>query len=291
MSTLKFITTYQEKVFEDFCKMNWCDMNNFELNIQSYALPVNQQRYILKYFAAYFCEYYHTYEKVIQKIIERDINSTRVMSIGCGCGIDFYALERVLADSDYETFKVEYIGIDAINWQYRPSKREIPFIFENKLVANITAEDISNIDIFTFPKSLTELASSDLTRLGKLIAFASKKSRIFFVNSYITNDPESGMRIDGINQFKNVFDALVTGGYTTSDNLTTYQYLSENDVGLSKRFDFFKIPDEIVDVVKSLTSCCDERDPTEHECKVCNINFWPMMKGKYLAYSIFEFTR
>ncbi len=291
MSTSNLIKTYLEHVLTDFKKNDWCDMNNFKLNTNSYQLKVNQQRYILKYFAAYFCEYYHTYSETLKKAIEHKISNINIMSIGCGCGVDFYALNCMVKDEHIECLNITYTGIDAINWSYRPEGAPIKSVFENKLFINISADDVANINIFTFPKSLTELNSSELSKFGKNIADNNKQDRIFFINSYITDDSSAGERVGGIGKFKNVFDELIKGGYSTEGDPSSYTHLTEGDAGLSKNFDFFKIPDEVVEQVKNLKSKCEHRLTHKHQCQSCNIDFWPMMKGKYLAYKIFEFVR
>lgn len=266
-------------------------MNNFRLNTEAYAEPVNQQRYILKYFAAYFCEYYQTYNNVLTRAAELGENDIRIMSIGSGPGVDFYAIDCLLKDKFKGNFNVCYTGVDAVDWNYQPNNTSIPYFFKHKLLNDVTAKEIAGINVFVFPKSLTELSNSDLSAFGRLIGSASKCNHVFFVNSYITDDPDDGGRVNGIAQFKGLFNELTAAGYSTEDDPSLYTYLTKNDAGLSKSFGFFKIPDAIVGAVTNLKTHCAEHASVEALCQSCDIDFWPMMKGKYLAYNVLEFAR
>ena len=89
------ITTFLEehmiKVFNDFKNEEWCELQNNGLDTNHYSNISKQQYYLLKYFPAYFTEYYHAYSKLF-KDLNKDVIS--IISIGCGAGLDYYALEH-----------------------------------------------------------------------------------------------------------------------------------------------------------------------------------------------------
>ena len=87
-------------------------------NIPDYSKPEIQQLYLLKYFPAYLIEYYEIFNDILKyKFIALPFN---VLSVGTGCGIDYWGLEFALRDHGMDSADyVYYTGIDKIPWNYR----------------------------------------------------------------------------------------------------------------------------------------------------------------------------
>lgn len=294
MCKSEFLENYLRRVFEDFSNSNWCNLNNFKLNKDAYKSTIIQQMYILKYFAAYFCEYYRAYLKLLKEIDQNKEEELNIISIGCGCGVDFYALEYAIAKSNL-SLPVSYLGIDAIDWAYKPNSKI--FKFSNKLITEIQVSDIADKNIIVFPKSLTELSRSDLLCFSNLIATSNTKNNIYFLNSYITDNPADGNRVDGTGNFNIIASKLLSSGYKTEDNTYGYYYLNQFTSGLKSTFDFFNFPNDIINKTRRLKQDCEQKELNNHEapttldCESCNIDFSPILNGKYMAYNTFKFTR
>lgn len=76
-----------------------------------------QQYYLLRYAFSYAFEYKCMFISLFEKEVFTD--SIRITSIGCGNMIDYWALVEALKDDDNATYRVEYTGIDVIDWNYK----------------------------------------------------------------------------------------------------------------------------------------------------------------------------
>ena len=281
--TKMFLEGKVRSVLLDFQSEKWCSLNKNNLSSSSYMLMPNQQHYILKYYGAYFCELYGAYEKFLNNF---DGNSLKVLSIGCGSGVDCEALNRVMIDKDLSV-RLEYIGVDIVDWQYRPDFSWASF--RTCCVSKLTHSDIDDIDLFVFPKSLTEISHDFREGIANIIAGHSRKRNICFLNTYVTDDAEDGSRVDGISQFGAISKTLEANGWECIDKPSQYQYIV-NGGWLGHRYGFFKVPDELIPYVSDLKSNCGDRD-TSDRCDSCKIDFYPVMKSRYLAYALLRFKR
>ena len=281
MDTKNFIYNFVDTVLNDFKNNSWCDLN-FDLNTASYDMVVNQQGYLLKYFAAYFCDYYQGYAEFFKKFKGSELN---VISIGCGAGIDYYALNRVIADENYD-ISVNYLGIDIIDWEYKPD-----FEFKNQGIDDISAIDVKNVDLIVFPKSLTELNTESLKNFANLICRECDSKNIFFLNSYITNNPQNNYCVDGINKFEVIAKILLDSEFNTTDKPHFYTYFTNQNDWLGRHFPFFEIPDGVRLLTEKLKSKCQEHDTTQPDCQECGVGFIPIFRSNYIAYNVVEFHR
>jgi hypothetical protein len=285
LSTKEFIHGFIDVVFEDFKANSWCEINEFELSVDSYMVLANQQKYILKYYAAYFCEYYELYNDFLKRFGGKKVN---IISIGCGPGIDCDALNRVIKDNSID-IEVKYLGIDLVDWAYKPEYDG--YSFEHKGIDQLTVSDVSNVDLIVFPKSLTEINSTSLERFATLIAGNCNSTKLFFLNTYVTDAPYDSNRVDGVNQFQMICDILIKYGFTTNDKTNSWFYISDANSWLGYYYNFFKIPDNVRPFVEKLKSNCEKFDDDFDECRQCNIDFIPVMRSNYLASNLIEFNR
>lgn len=285
MSTKEFIHGFIDVVFGDFKENSWCEINESGLYADSYMVLVNQQKYILKYYAAYFCEYYELYNDFFKRF---DGNKVNIISIGCGPGIDCDALNRVIKDNSID-IEVKYFGIDLVDWAYKPEYDGC--IFEHKEIDQLTVSDISDVDLIVFPKSLTEINAISLVRFATLIAENCNSTKLFFLNTYVTDAPNDSNRVDGVNQFQMVCNVLIRYGFTTNDNTNGWSYMKDTYCWLGHYFNFFKIPDDVRPFVENLKSNCEKIDDDFDKCRQCNIGFIPVMKSNYMAFNLIEFDR
>lgn len=172
----KFISQILDDIFADFVQTAdadgcLCDCKNltFEANnIPDYEKPLIQQLYLLRYLPAYFYEYYKMYECLIKR--EFIANKFKVLSIGCGCGIDLWGLYFALKDLKQEPEKrLEYVGIDKIIWDYREEIEIDKVFFITKDVATLNKFQGENINIITFPKSIGEFTDDEIRSIHSTI--------------------------------------------------------------------------------------------------------------------------
>lgn len=281
--TREFLETKVRRVFDDFCGEEWCDLNSSDLNVDSYSSIVNQQKYILKYYGAYFCELYGMYEKFLRGFEEDNLN---VLSFGCGSGVDCEALNRVIADLE-KNIEINYVGIDIVDWHYRPN---FPWsTFKTMCASEIKKSDVVDVDLFVFPKSLTEFTRNTREKIGELISQGSSKDCIYFINTYVTDYASDCNHVDGIDQFGTINNILKNENWSCSSKPTEYFY-KINSGWLGYSFDFFKLPDEVKPFVEELKDRCQNHDGSP-DCVKCAIDFIPILNSRYLAFNLLEYKR
>ncbi|VUT00291.1 hypothetical protein [Klebsiella spallanzanii] len=281
--TKSFLEGKIQSVFDDFEQERWCNLNTNGFSYENYQSKVNQQKYIIKYYGAYFCELYGMFGKFLNSYTEKDLN---ILSIGCGSGVDCEALNRVCIDQNRVVNK-RYVGIDIVDWNYRPDFQWSSF--KTISASNLDSSDVENVDLFVFPKSLTELPEDIRVHIGNTITTYSKKDIIYFINTYVTNNPTNPDCVDGISQFSKINKILNDNSWECSSEPSVYYY--KKDSGwLGYNFDFFKIPDEVSEFVSELKDSCNNHNNSKM-CLDCDIDFWPIFTSKYLAYNLLIYTR
>ena len=281
--TRTFLETKIRTVFTDFSREeSWCDLNNSELTPENYSLPVNQQKYILKYYGAYFCELYGMYEKFLRSFRGTHLN---VLSLGCGSGVDCEALNRVRIDLGLD-LEINYVGIDIVNWNYRPDFAWADF--QTKCASEIAYSDVELVDLFIFPKSLTEIPNAYLVNIGDLISTKSNLDNVFFINTYVTDNAESS-RVDGLDQFGAINRLMESNGWDSLSEPGKFYYKIDGN-WLGRNFNFFKLPDELKPFVEELKGNCQNQNQSE-DCSNCDIDFIPILNSRYLAYNLLEYKR
>ena len=188
------LTHYLKLESENGSKL--CELNYTDGNIPEYKDIGIQMLYLFRYMYAYSFEYREMYETLF---LENNYeNEVRVLSLGCGNYMDYWGLVH----TKNVPKRVQYTGVDIINWEYKFQKREQDEIsFENcdifyylKNCKNI------NYDIVTIPKSMSEVF--DFTPLSdtlKLIAL--KNGKVHLLISFRPND-------DDTDKIKKIFEEL-----------------------------------------------------------------------------------
>ena len=138
-----------------------CDLKNlhfYSKNIPDYNKIYIQQLYLLRYAYAYIFEYKEIYNTLFS-ILPNEINNINILSIGSGACLDFYSLNLIY------THTVDYLGIDCIDWHYKPENLEntlYKFKFYKDDFLNILKNHSINREIIFFPKSIGELSTECL---------------------------------------------------------------------------------------------------------------------------------
>lgn len=285
MLTKEFLNDKVEQVYNDFITENqWCSLNGAVLSVNSYADTTYQQKYIIKYFAAYFCEYYEMYDLFFADFTGDHVN---ILSIGCGSGIDCYALDRVLIDKGI-SIDINYIGLDCVDWNYRPEFGWATF--KNGCISSLEASDLQCVDLIVFPKSLTELSYEHRCDFANLLAKSNKQQNVYFINTYVTDYPAEPTHVDGLKQFGTISKILQQNSLTPSTDPSVYFYKIKHNEWIGYSYDFFTIPDKVVPNVSNLKSRCTNKG-RQSDCSSCSIDFYPILKANYLAFNMLKFER
>ncbi|EPF2550270.1 hypothetical protein ACSL9F_003450 [Vibrio cholerae] len=285
MSTKEFLIEKVESVFNEFIAANqWCSLNDAGLSVDSYTDITYQQKYIIKYFAAYFCEYYEMYEDFFKDF---EGSSANILSIGCGSGIDCYALNRVLLDKGI-SISINYVGLDYVDWNYRPDFDWATF--KQGCISSLKSSDLSNVNLIVFPKSLTELSYDHRCDFAELLANSNQEKKIYFINTYVTNYPAEPTHVDGIDQFVTISRVLESNSIKPKNDPNQYFYKRRHDEWLGYSYNFFSVPEQVVPMVSKLKAQCISNGK-ESNCSTCSIDFYPVLKANYLAFNLVKFER
>ncbi|MGO3801485.1 MAG: class I SAM-dependent methyltransferase [Fusobacterium sp.] len=157
-----------KEIFFDFLdnleeKEYLCELKNFGFKgevLPDYQNKFIQQYYLLKYFPAYLTEYYFLYNEIIKRnFIKENYN---ILSIGCGCGIDFWGM-KLANEKSNKNLNIKYTGVDIINWSYWEN-----YDYNAKVITkDILSFDLNdnNYNIIIFPKSIGEFNDEEFSKL------------------------------------------------------------------------------------------------------------------------------
>ena len=275
----QLIETFLNTVHTNFLQKEWCDLNSTALNVDNYEDECQQEYYLLKYFPAYLSEYYTMYSQLFEIYDKENI---KILSIGCGAGIDYYALDKI-----NDKPNIDYFGVDLVDWEYKP---DFPFAQLN--IDQLNSDYFDNVNLIVFPKILTELNDEQIIHLAAAIVNSDLPNEIYFLNSYITNDSNDSSRIDGVSKFEIICKELIKNNFSIDgeNSCSQYTYFKVH-AGIRKYISSFVYPNEIKDFLYSLKFNCTEFDESDNNCTQCNIGEYPMMNSKYIAYNVIKFVK
>lgn len=186
-TVLSDFNTYLEEAKEKGIKLcdPACDLTALTFaqgGIPDYSNVNFQRCYLLRYAYGYMYEYKKMYLDLFEKFTPGD--RINVTSIGCGAGLDYWALVRALVKNGFPSL-VEYRGIDIIDWHgcavcARGDEAEtVKYDFGNDAIEEMAALAASGelrSDIYFFPKSIGEFYDDQISALGAAIGNSSVDS-------------------------------------------------------------------------------------------------------------------
>lgn len=295
MQSSEFIESSINKIFEDFQKevdqaINLCDLQYSRFDIPDsfpkYGTNYVRQHYLLRYFPIYFIEYEYIYSGILNSnfINPSELN---ILSVGAGCGLDFYGLQGAVKDSDkYGYFINNYFGIDKIDWSYKDLLEKVT---PNIIVDNITnLNNIEKNNILMFPKSIGEFNKQEFEKLKEIIRtteFSSEK--LILISSA---RPSKKLLNYDYQRFQDLSDVIEKKGYRKLDNFETKSYYPDSHL-----FNLgFKYPDHIVNYLKDLEKFCkhNKKIKCANECHpVIERNSNPIFSTQYIKYHLMRFEK
>jgi len=288
------------RIYEDFKveEENWCEIadsqfvpNGLSNKIYGgYEKEHFQQFYMLKYTPLYIAEYVEIYEKFLE---DYDKDTLRVLSVGVGSGLDYYALTKVLEERN--NIELEYLGIDLVDWNYRNEKIDfeqvdLKDISENEHVIDFIQD---GIDVVIFPKSIIEIPTYIRQRLGipyqndaftELcnILVENHIDDVWFLNSYIKTYKE----VTGLNEFSHIVDNLKSEGYIIVNGVDEKHYYESSSGENSVHYPLDYRNTWQLD----LQNYC-HRKCSEEQAEKCRLAQYPMLRKSHIAFGITNFKK
>lgn len=278
MSFQDFIDNFLSQVLEDFKKriaqmdsICFLETLNYEnMRTPDYSNVIMREYYLLRYFYAYLAEYSQIYRSMIGKNYLTPPLS--VASIGCGAGIDYYALRFVVPPS-FKDFT--YQGFDLIDWGFPENNSRTVF-----LQANISELNLENINVLIFPKSLSEFSDKDFEAFLVNLNPRKFQDHICIVSSI--------MNVGGEHDIKRIQlleEKFCQFGYKSlNDSNETYTPTAESCYHVIGA----RCPDYVTEYLSQLKALCEQTAPG---CPNCQINKSPILRTEYMRFQTLFLVR
>ncbi len=205
--------------------------------------------------------------------------------------LDYWALARVIKKRKLDC-RVEYIGIDTIDWDYKIESRDEDTITFYQGNAQQLLKDDRELqsDVYFFPKSISEFSEDEINDIAE--SFKQKhicKDTILVCISVRAN--EASMERD-IQRTKKIVDALRENGFTADTSYSSYTQFKAN-VGIASFDNEFDYPTEALEYVRTLNSKCMSFLNNGENCyNNCScLNRYPVLKTGLIKYQVIKFER
>ena len=246
-------------------KQRLCELRDLDFQAghsPDYSNPWVQSLYLMRYFYAYFTDYYYLYRKIIPWLS----NATpKVISIGCGCGVDGAAL--CFASSPIGNF--QYNGYDIVNWDL-DVRSFLPLYSAqiNLYKADITTTTFPKSNVLMFPKSLSDIDNDIFSAFVHRISPVFLENRVVILSS-IMND---GNEYD-VAKMEGIVSQMQAIGYDLKVGST--DSIPFADPGACcNHIDNAKFPDKIKDFIATLDDQCSIHD---ENCQACTVARNPIL--------------
>lgn len=279
-------------IYEDFKEelstyVTCCDLKDLRFNggnIPDYSVKIIQQLYLLRYFVAYTIEYYRIYKKLVD---QNFLDYYNVLSIGAGCGLDYYGLYFALQKDHSD---ICYTGLDRIDWNYRESFGNEEYYFENIDINDWSSLDWDEYNVIMFPKSIGEFDNQTFEGIMDTLKESNfNHDKICLISSVREQndviDTQRLVRIANVLEYNHNYSCL--------DKPGDYRYYPNND-GFAKYYPYFSYPPEILELLLNLLGECSiyyfNGKACRNECS-SNLNKWPMLRDGHVKFQVVRLER
>lgn len=294
------INDYLDNILLDFLEyldsdVKLCDLKDVHFDggrIPDYNNINVQQYYLLRFAYAYAFEYKCMYECLFQNNTFGD--KIAAVSIGCGTGIDYWAMVAALKKFGMKDKIIFYKGIDLVDWEYKfpYRKKDTVEFYQGNAIEVLSESDSLGFDIYFFPKSISEFSDDQIGIICN--AFREKTittNKIYILVSLRSN--EFHMQGD-IDKVKELAQALKSNGFITKDNVSRFTHFTDPEEKISQIDDEFHHPRDVVGTLLTLNSQCKEFKMNGKNCEPdCKdrLNRWPILKCGQAAFQVLSFER
>lgn len=257
------------EAFRAYGQYDLCPARGMRPSNQNYPVLEYQIVYGARYLPAYFVEYYEMACLLANRLVGKGV-SLNISSIGCGLCQDYYAIYNAL----YGVAPFNYWGYDAAAWEMHrllPTPGE-NFSYLNSSVRYFRTLNVRGVDVFVFPKCLSDLDFDCLSHLASVIATTDRKT-LYFLISYVRRGGEVFGSFDLIDR------TLAQAGF--------YQnYYSGRIDGAGRISDKYELFDSCVDRID-----CSRFDVQNGECGQCEVVMHPIKSAGFFCYELREYVR
>ena len=279
----EFIKDKMKIIFSDFldnvAKESLCDLRSFSFKGQklpNYSNLKHQQLFLLRYFPAYLCEYKYLYGKVHQ---EARLSEYNVLSIGCGCFLDYHGLAFALPTSPKP---IRYTGIDIVNWYYNDIFFDSNIVeFSEILIENYQFPEVVDYNIIFFPKSISEISNKGFNILLENLQKVKFTSDCIYI---ISSSMDKGYEHDEA-KYKRLIECLKKNGFNCNNYESTWELKNQAFCNLDGHFYY---PDEVKRYLTTLHKNCLKYEKNNSSCwdKCEEISRWPILTTKHVSFLI-----
>ena len=288
------ITEYLCDTFNSFLEeingmSSLCDLRN--VSFESGKLPDYTNRaqallYCLRYHFGYAFEYEYIYINHILNSFDSD--QINILSIGCGNGIDLWALDHAIKRSGSQIKCVNYIGVDRVDWKaYFDCSLDDHVKYIQCEITELQ-EQFENIDVLILPKSISELNEDALKHIAKIITCSSDE--LYVVASFRSD--LGNLCSDG-DKFEFLINQLANNGYAIIEGNLADCYDVDGPDAIVSHYNDYIYPDEALDYICNLYSTCKQTGDNE-DCKtICSnqLSRKPILTKNYIRYNIVKLRR
>lgn len=258
------INAYLDNILEDFQEyldsgVCLCDLKDVHFDagkIPDYNENHIQQYYLLRFAYAYAFEYKCMYTYLFRKYTFED--EIKAVSIGCGTGIDYWAMAAALKEAGLQDKAIKYKGFDLIDWNYKFKARKNDTVdFYQGDVTNIFARAKTlGSNVYCFPKSISEFSTDQIGMICD--AFKTKpitKDKIHILVSVRSNEFHMQEDTSKVEKLK---AALTYAGFTLLKGSDTCLCITQRGKKIREVDDEFKHPYDVYNTLSSLNTKCNQ---------------------------------
>ena len=214
------------------------------------------------------------------------INQFKIISIGCGSGIDYCSINSLLLEID-NTVEIKYIGVDQINWD-RDFNVDNNSKFRVQNLENWSIDyksDYNNTNIIFFGKSIGEFDNSQYAEFVNNMPIIERKYRseqIAIAVCYTESDEDC--QKNRLDEFVNricILNEYIEVGKIKSVNK------NDDSSYVCNYFDCLSYPRIIEQNLTNLKALCKLRISNNDRCcsNSCadnNVFYYPIQKIRYI---------
>ena len=242
------------------CKLK--TMNYDTSNLPEYQDIHIEELYHLRYTYAYAFEYKYIFQDLFAKEKTTFLPTTyNMLSVGCGSGIDYWGASAA-ANQEGVKCKINYIGVDLVEWKYPVALRKGDSAVRLKINAvdffSSYQASVEKSNIILFPKSISEFDSYGIRSICNHFKKTDfKQKRIHIIASLRANNNINS----DLTRFNLLIDALKMNEHhkftLEDDNYRRKQYSSIGEEGIRGYDSSFIYPEEAKNVLTELYQYCD----------------------------------
>lgn len=262
-----FINNFLETAFAKFKQYQsanrlLCELKDLDFQAghsPCYSNKWVQSLYLMRYFYAYFTEYYCLYFLTLPQLD----SEPKVLSIGCGCGVDGAALYFASPSSNFQ-----YTGYDIVDWELKATNF-LPTIRGNIVINlnDIATTTFPQSNVLMFPKSLSDIGDSVFTSFVNNLSADFFENKIIILSSIMAEG--SGYDVD---RMKIIVKKMESFGYKLING--DIDPIAFQDPKACCKYIDATCPDKIKDFIGNLKDQCETNND---DCSKCNISRHPKL--------------